>query len=282
MNSVVFISYQVWPPQLVTPRIRHYGNSRTSPESHRRCSWNRSSRAVSVKLPPFWPEKSTLQFAQAEAQFTIKGITAEKTMCAYVVSMLDDKTAAHAMDIFEEPLAEQPYTTLKARLTKAYAITDSEKAERLLNMTGLGDQTTSQCLTNMLMLVPKGQYPVFLFRQLFLRQLPSEVWTQLAQTTKIGTKAADLRELALEADKYFMSTGSKISAISEALTVDDDLNVNAVTGRSSVCFYHAKFGNKATKYWQPCNFQTPSRSGTNSKNTTSNQGNFRSGRGFLH
>ena len=35
--------------------------------------------AVSVKLPPFWPEKTRLWFAQAEAQFDVKGITVEKT-----------------------------------------------------------------------------------------------------------------------------------------------------------------------------------------------------------
>ena len=28
--------------------------------------------AVSVKLPPFWPDKTKLWFAQAEAQFTIQ------------------------------------------------------------------------------------------------------------------------------------------------------------------------------------------------------------------
>ena len=39
--------------------------------------------AVSVKLPPFWPDKTDLWFAQAEAQFTIKNITTEKTKYAY-------------------------------------------------------------------------------------------------------------------------------------------------------------------------------------------------------
>ena len=102
--------------------------------------------------------------------------------------MLDNKTAAHAIeDIIEEPPAKEPFTTLTARLTKAYAITNSVKAKKLLNMTCLGDQTPSKCLTNMLMLVPRGQDPGFLFRQLFLWQLSSEIRTQLAQTTKIDT-----------------------------------------------------------------------------------------------
>jgi heptaprenylglyceryl phosphate synthase len=75
--------------------------------------------AVSVKLPPFWPDKTELWFAQAEAQFTIKNITAEKTKYAYVVTMLDSQMAAQAMDIIRTP-PEAPYTALKARLTKAF------------------------------------------------------------------------------------------------------------------------------------------------------------------
>ena len=137
--------------------------------------------AVSVKLPPFWPDKAVLWFAQAEAQFLLRSITADKTKFAHVLTMLDSKTAEHAMDIIEAPPNEDAYGALKTRLTGAYAISEVEKAERLLNMNGLGDKTPSQCLSSMLMLVPKGQEPGFLFRQLFLRQLPGEVHTQLAQ-----------------------------------------------------------------------------------------------------
>ena len=118
--------------------------------------------AVSVKLPPFWPDKAQLWFAQAEAQFTIRNITASKTKYAHAMTMLDSKSAELAMDIIVAS-PEDAYEALKTRLTGAYAITDDEKAARLLDMTGLGDQTPSQCMSDMLRLVPTGQDPGFLF-----------------------------------------------------------------------------------------------------------------------
>ena len=93
----------------------------------------------------------------------------------------------------------------------------------------------------MLMLVPEGQKPGFLFRRLFLRQLSVEVRTQFAQSTKTGSKAEDLHGLASENDKYFVSVGATISSVSEASSIDENPNVNAVSGRQ-LCFYHRKFG----------------------------------------
>ena len=230
--------------------------------------------AVSVKLPPFWPEKAKLWFAQAEAQFDIKNITVEKTKYSHIVSMLDSKAAEFAMDIIENPPAEDPYKVLKARLTGAYSISDDEKAERLLDMNGLGDKTPSQCMSSMLMLVPEGQDPGFLFRKIFLRQLPTEVQTHLAQTSKVGTKAADLRELALEADKYFATAGSRISSVqgSTDCSLEAEIDAVATRGGRTLCFYHKKFGDRATKCRQPCSFK-PNTSSTNPR-----PGNYQSGR----
>ena len=61
--------------------------------------------------------------------------------------MLDSSTADQALDIHIDPL-ENPYTVLKQRLTKAFAITDSEKASRIIDMDGLGDKTPSQWVYN--------------------------------------------------------------------------------------------------------------------------------------
>ena len=166
-------------------------------------------------------------------------------------------------------------------------------------MGGLGDRTPSQCLNNMLLLVPEAeaQDPGFLFRRIFLRQLPMEIRTQLAQTTKTGTTATALRELAAEADKYFASTGSRISSITTALTstatadslVDaaSDAEVFAITnpgnqsngprGASSgargrrrqgqerrtytLCYFHGRFGEAARKCEQPCQFKETKQTG---------------------
>ena len=237
--------------------------------------------AVSVKLPPFWPNKAKLWFAQAEAQFQVKGITAEKTMYAYVMLRLDYRTAEQAMDIIEKPPAADPYTTLKTRLTKAFALSDSEKADRILDMNGLGDKTPSQCLSSMLLLVPQAeaQDPGFLFRQVFLRQLPSDVRSHLAQTTKTGTTSAILRELAADADKFFSSTGSRVASVSPPVVLPPpqaqmEAEVGAVSNQGgspqhrsrgpvrgpkpsyTLCFYHARFGDKARSCIQPCQFKT--------------------------
>ena len=70
----------------------------------------------------------------------------------------------------------------------------------------------------------------------------------LAQSSKTGTKAEDLRGLALEADKYFASAGARISSASGTSYTDEDGSptVNA-TGNRQLCFYHRRFGKNAKK-----------------------------------
>ena len=93
-----------------------------------------------VKLPEFWPDNTDLWFARADAQFRLKKVTAEQTKFDHVITMLDSKTAAQVMDILVTP-PDLPYSVLKTRLTKTFALTTSEKASQILDMDGLGDRT---------------------------------------------------------------------------------------------------------------------------------------------
>src|SRR5215510_12239114 len=42
-----------------------------------------------VRLPPFWPDKPGLWFAQVEAQFHLAAVTSETTKFNYVISQLE-------------------------------------------------------------------------------------------------------------------------------------------------------------------------------------------------
>jgi hypothetical protein len=58
---------------------------------------------VAVRLPPFWAERPAVWFAQAEAQFTLAGISSEQTKFCYVISQLDQRYAAEVEDIISQP-----------------------------------------------------------------------------------------------------------------------------------------------------------------------------------
>ena len=55
--------------------------------------------AVSVKLLEFWTDHPLIWFTQAEAQLTVKKITASLTKFHYVVAVLAHGVAAGVIDI---------------------------------------------------------------------------------------------------------------------------------------------------------------------------------------
>jgi len=73
---------------------------------------------VSVRLPPFWPDRPAVWFAQAEAQFELSAITRQRTKFNYVVSQLNQQQAAEVEDIITSPPDQDPYDRLKAELVR--------------------------------------------------------------------------------------------------------------------------------------------------------------------
>jgi hypothetical protein len=61
---------------------------------------------VAVRLLSFWPNRSGLWFAQAEAQFNLASITSEKMKFIYVVSQLEYRHAAEVKGIIVAPPAK--------------------------------------------------------------------------------------------------------------------------------------------------------------------------------
>jgi hypothetical protein len=63
---------------------------------------------VAVQHPPFWPERPAVWFAQAEAQFTLAGISNERTKFCHVISQLDHRYATEVDDIITSPSNKAP------------------------------------------------------------------------------------------------------------------------------------------------------------------------------
>ena len=86
-------------------------------------------------------------------------------------------------------------------------------AAKVLDTNGLGDKSPSQLLSDMLLSVPTDKEPGYLFREVFLRQLPTDIRAHLAQTSNKGSTPDELRKLAEEADRYFTSTGTRVMSV---------------------------------------------------------------------
>lgn len=243
---------------------------------------------IQVRVPPFWKQNPQLWFTQLEAQFANSNIIADLTKFNTIVGAVESDVLASVSDIVLNPPANNRYRTIKQRLIKEFADSDNRKLKSLLQEITIGDMKPSSFLRRMKEL-SCGKVPDNLLKNLWLQRLP------VTMQHVLSTHAGSLEELAQLADVMFdISEAPQIQAISpdQGNNFDDLVNVvrqleakveslkkdfrgskesNGQKSRhrsstpskaSSVnkhdtCFYHRKFGKKATKCRKPCNFQPP-------------------------
>ena len=202
-----------------------------------------TAAAVALKLPPFYTQNAQFWFVFIESQFHLKNITADDTKFSYVVTSLSEEVAMRVMPAIQNPPDTDKYNFLKTKLLKEFSLTDTERAAALLDLPGMGDLKPTQLLTKMVSLLPDGVEAGFLFRELFLRQLPSDVRTHL-----IDKGSLSLEDLATEADKFFTSASLRVAAVRPRRP--DATN----TRRDKLCYFHVKFGAAARRCRSPCSY----------------------------
>ena len=191
--------------------------------------------AVSLKLPPYWPNDPAVWFAQVEAQFTTRGITVEDTKFAYVVSALQPEIAQEVRDILMNPPHDSPYTHLKAELIRRTSASEQKRLQQLLTQEELGDRKPSQLLRRMEQLLGSDHLEESIFKQLCLQRLPHHVQTILA-SNRDQMKMAQLADLA---DKIIeVGPVSTISSVQGAIFHLLMLRTFRVSGnRLTTCLY---------------------------------------------
>jgi hypothetical protein len=132
------------------------------------------SRVV-VRHPPLWAEWPAVWFAQAEAQFTLAGISSEKIKFCHVISQLDQRYATEVEDIITSPPDQYPYTTLRTDLVRRLSPSREQRIRQLLTFEELGDRKPSQFLRHLRSLAP--HVPDDFLRSIWSSRLPPNVQT---------------------------------------------------------------------------------------------------------
>ncbi|CAI5657671.1 unnamed protein product [Oreochromis niloticus] len=223
--------------------------------------------AVPLELPDFWLHDSPSWFVHVEAQFPLRGISADDTKYHQVVASLDPLATRRALPLLRDPPARGKYAALKELLLQRYALSNAERAEELLSLSGLGGGTALELMERMLSFLGPDDGG-FLFAHIFLRQLPAAVRAGLANSPLLGTK--DYRSLAEDADHILLATRAfhdhelvPASPPTSPLTCPDvsapslAAKVAAQPHRGrDLCFYHQRFGPRALRCLLPCVFPT--------------------------
>ena len=237
---------------------------------------NDQNHAVALKLPGFWTHQPRVWFAQAEAQFTLRGITVDGTKYSYLVAALPEDVAVRALDYIESMVdsnSQEKYKGLKDRLLATFTPSDYERAGMLINGPNLGDDKPSALMDRMLALLGDHK-PCLLFKRLFLERLPVEVRAPLLHSSE-----KDMRKLAELADLTWQGLKGSPGLLTNAVSTSSEAEVNRIAkGKSNPvakdntfrawkqewqqvpggpCAYHSYYGTRAKTCTPPCSAARP-------------------------
>lgn len=261
---------------------------------------------VSIKPPQFVKDDPELFFLQLEAQFRNAGISVDQTKFDYVVSSLEPTYVRAAADIIRNPPGGNKYDAIKRRLIEEYTDSEQRKLRRLVQEIELGDDKPSQLLRKMKNLAGDSitddvikslwiqRLPENVRAVVSIADCDSTVWARQAdkmmEITNFSAissiKPSSIAPVNAEPShnnnnsqiQYLINEIKKIQTSVEHLKRGNNSNnttnkSNSTRSRSKTpqrkypfCRYHFKFGAKARKCIQPCDFPDSSENKTQPEN----------------
>lgn len=252
---------------------------------------NGTMENAAVIIPPFIAVDPSLWFHMVESTFdlaTPKPITDSKTKYNYIVANLPPATATTVRDFIMSPNKTDPYLELKNKIIERCGETKTQEIRRLLAGENLGDRKPSEFLRIMKRRAENHNIDDSLLFELFNQAMPVPVQTILASLSPINSdKAAEVADRILDITPMNVSEVSNQNLLSHPSTSIENSLSNAELfneikqlrkevqmlrrsrsatrnnsyryrsksrGHRNLCWYHAKFHDKAKKCVQPCSF----------------------------
>lgn len=248
------------------------------------------SEVFAVQIPVYNRSDPALWFIMCESTFALatpKAITESLTKYNYIVSHLPPDIASLVRDVLMKPDTADPYSKLKTELISRSGESSQTEIRQLLSGEELGSRKPSELLRNMKRRAETLNVPENLMMELFLQRLPSSVQSILAAVSDLTLeKAAEISDKILEVTPSPVETFT-VSHDNKKTTEEnifkeleklhkrlDRLSLSRSRSpfrrnqsrsrqrshsknRSSVCWYHWRFGNKCReeKCIQPCSWK---------------------------
>lgn len=203
----------------------------------------------------------------------VSGVSTDTTKYHQVIASLEPQYLVHIADIIRNPPVLNKYEAIKTALITEYADSDQRKLSKLIREIQLGDLKPSQLLKRMKDLAGNKIADEAL-KSLWLERLPENV------RTIISIVDGDSYKMSLQADKIMevqtYANVSEIKANPSNSSLRDEIEKlreeirQLKTGRQQrnrsrsksrpntrfpFCKYHYKFGDKAKKCTEPCEYK---------------------------
>lgn len=238
---------------------------------------NHEISRIGIKPPLFCAEQPDLYFIQMESQFAVAGITVDQTKYHHVISSLEAKYLLQIGDIIRNPPATGKYDAVKTALISEFTDSDQKKLRKLIKEIELGDLKPSQLLKRMKELA-RNQISDDIVKQLWIERLPETIRAVITiidgDSTQMAKQADKMYEVQQFAGISTVQNGNPMQAEIDALRKEmAELKTNKSNGnkesqhdqrsrsrskskvRFPFCRYHYKFGEKAKKCVEPCQFK---------------------------
>lgn len=232
---------------------------------------------VGVKPPVFCKEQPDLYFIQMESQFAVSGVKTDDTKYHHVVSSLEPQYLLQIADIIRNPPQQGKYEAVKKALIVEYTDSDQKKLRKLIREIELGDLKPSQLLKRMKDLAGDKMSDEAL-KSLWMERLPESIRAIIAivdgDSVKMAAQADKMMEMQNFASIATIQSSSPLQVEIENLrkeVAELRLSRQQNSSRSSFrdrssqrgnskvrfpfCKYHYRYGDKARKCIEPCQFK---------------------------
>lgn len=250
--------------------------------------------SVKMQIPDFWTDQPRLWFGQFEA-IVANQKQGERSKFNLVVGKLTKDNVQQVADLILHPPEEKAYTILKERLLTVYEESESSKIQKLLTEIELGEQKPSHMLRKMQDLAqdkfPEDTLRILWIGHLPASVRAVLTVSEIADINKLAQMADKVMEI-VKPDVSIAAVTTTISAsnndliIAEIAKLRDSIeeiqrgrptwrqqhgarqrsqsrnrryNVSEQRRNSQIpdwaCYYHFRFGDKANKCVQPCNWK---------------------------